>query len=77
MAIANLITRGGVSTAAAAAIKYFPTHGIDIGNPVPPPVNTAIIVGLSMVQSGLTILSGLTTQLIKGLVKDELNNITR
>lgn len=76
MAIANLITRGGVSTAAAAAIKYFPTHGLDIGNPVPP-VNTAIIVGLSMVQSGLTILSGLTTQLIKGLVKDELNNITR
>lgn len=46
--------------------------------PNPPPVNNQpIIEGLVMLELGLTVLSGLTTSLIKGLVKDELNLITR
>lgn len=45
-------------------------------NPVPP-VNTRIIQGLTMIAAGLTVLTGLTDNLIKGLVKDELNLISR
>lgn len=51
--------------------------GIPASNPVPPPVNTAIIVGLSMLAAGLTILYGITTNLEKGLVEDEQNIIIR
>lgn len=43
----------------------------------PPPANTRIIIGLTMVASGLTILYAITTNLDKGLVEDELNIITR
>jgi hypothetical protein len=43
----------------------------------PTPTSGAIIKGLTMIEEGLTILSGLTTSLIKGLVKDELNLINR
>lgn len=51
--------------------------GIPFNPPIPPPVNTAIIVGLSVVQLGLTILSGLTTNLYKGLTEDEQNIIPK
>lgn len=51
--------------------------GIPFSPPTPPPSNTAIILGLTMVAQGLTILSGLTTNLYKGLVEDELNNIPK
>ncbi len=51
--------------------------GTTYAPPTPPPANTRIILGLTMIEEGLTILSGLTTNLIKGLVKDELNIISR
>lgn len=43
----------------------------------PPPTNTAIIQGLSLLQLGLTLLSGLTTNLYRGVVEDDLNNIPK
>lgn len=52
--------------------------GIPAANPTPPPINNAIIVGLVMVDLGLTILlGGITTQLKKGLYEDPFNKLTR
>lgn len=76
MALGGIVCRGGVGPSVTTGL--FVTHGLSPGgsNP-PPPVNSAIILGLEMVAQGLTILSGLSTNLYKGLVKDELNKITR
>lgn len=41
----------------------------------PPPVQNRIILGLSMVISGLTTLYALTPDLAKGLVEDDYGNI--
>lgn len=51
--------------------------GIAFNPPTPPPTNTRIILGISMVAVGLTVLYGITTQLEKGLVEDDLNLIPR
>lgn len=75
MALGGIVCRGGVGP--SVTIGLFVTHGLMVGGSTPPPTNTAIIKGLQMVATGLTILSGLTTHLDKGLVEDELNNITR
>lgn len=42
-----------------------------------PPSNSRIILGLSMVAVGLTVLYGITTQLDRGLVEDDLNVIPK
>lgn len=47
--------------------------GIPFSPPNPPPINSAIILGLTMVASGLTVLYGLDTALYKGIVEDDLN----
>lgn len=72
MAISNIVCRAGVGP--QSAIKYLVTHGL-AGNAQP--VFSAIILGLSMIAAGLTILEGLSPRLYKGLVMDELNKITR
>lgn len=49
--------------------------GAYAGSSFLPPSSQRIINGLVMVEIGLTILTGLSTNLYKGLIEDDLGNI--
>lgn len=61
----------------ASVIGVGPRVIIGQGGVIPPPVSNPIILGLTMIAQGLTVLTGLTVNLDKGLVEDEQNIITR